>query len=250
MRHVVRQFQDVAASHMRGSVDAARDATDMEAELFLSQPGILEPRLERIEALQKGARCPDRDSLIKDSTVLQFLNRWACKWGSRTRAAGPRPDGRGTIQLPAPYREALAYRGEHRRGCSDPRRTGPGGDGRSPEGVYFAGGQTGADPTRPQGRVGVPKIHGRNRVRTRPSGTLVLPADVPGAFFTYGPKDVRAWSTPNDTPVVRVAGLIHSNIERGLIRAEVVSFDDMVACGSVPQCKERVCCAWMGRAIP
>ena len=71
--HVVREFQNPAVPHMRGSVDAARDAADMEAELALSDLGILERRLERIEALQKGARGADRDSFMKESMIPQLL---------------------------------------------------------------------------------------------------------------------------------------------------------------------------------
>ena len=69
-------------------------------------------------------------------------------------------------------------------------------------------------------------------------------------FFPYGPKDVRAWSTPNDTPVVKAAGLIHSGIERGFIRAEAVSFDDMAACGSVAQCKKQGLLRLDGKSYP
>ena len=68
MLHVVRQFQDPAVPRMRGSVDAARDAADMEAELALSDLGILERRLERIEALQKG-----KGYAVKDGDMIIFL---------------------------------------------------------------------------------------------------------------------------------------------------------------------------------
>ena len=70
------------------------------------------------------------------------------------------------------------------------------------------------------------------------------------SFFTYGPKDVRAWTVPKDTPAVKAAGLIHSDIERGFIRAEVVSFDDMAACGSVAQCKKQGTLRLEGKGYP
>jgi GTP-binding protein YchF len=49
-------------------------------------------------------------------------------------------------------------------------------------------------------------------------------------FFTAGPKEVRAWTVPRETSALRAAGVIHTDFERGFIRAEVISYDDFVAC--------------------
>jgi len=49
-------------------------------------------------------------------------------------------------------------------------------------------------------------------------------------FFTAGPKEVRAWTIPQDTSAPLAAGVIHSDFERGFIRAEVISYEDFVAC--------------------
>ena len=51
-------------------------------------------------------------------------------------------------------------------------------------------------------------------------------------FFTAGEKEVHAWEAPLNASAVTCAGVIHSDLERGFIRAEVVSFDDLVAAGS------------------
>lgn len=52
------------------------------------------------------------------------------------------------------------------------------------------------------------------------------------SFLTAGEKEVRAWTIPIGTKAPNAAGEIHSDIERGFIRAEIVSYDDLVACGS------------------
>jgi len=52
------------------------------------------------------------------------------------------------------------------------------------------------------------------------------------SFFTVGPDEVRAWTITEGTPAVKAAGKIHSDIERGFIRAEVISYADFVECGS------------------
>ena len=48
------------------------------------------------------------------------------------------------------------------------------------------------------------------------------------SFFTAGPVEVRAWTITRDTAAVHAAGKIHSDIERGFIRAEVISYDDYI----------------------
>ncbi len=58
-------------------------------------------------------------------------------------------------------------------------------------------------------------------------------------FFTAGEKEVRAWEAPLNATAVACAGVIHSDLERGFIRAEVVSYDDLIAAGSEAEAKAR-----------
>ena len=58
------------------------------------------------------------------------------------------------------------------------------------------------------------------------------------SFLTSGEDEVRAWTIKRGTPAVRAAGKIHSDIERGFIRAEVVHYDDFVKFGSDAKCRE------------
>jgi GTP-binding protein YchF len=58
------------------------------------------------------------------------------------------------------------------------------------------------------------------------------------SFFTTGEDEVRAWTLVRGTAARRAAGKIHSDIERGFIRAEVVGYDDLIICGSEAKCKE------------
>ena len=59
------------------------------------------------------------------------------------------------------------------------------------------------------------------------------------SFLTAGEKEVRAWTIPIGTKAPQAAGEIHTDIERGFIRAEIVSYDDLVACGSMNAAKEK-----------
>jgi GTP-binding protein YchF len=59
------------------------------------------------------------------------------------------------------------------------------------------------------------------------------------SFLTAGEKEVRAWTIPVGTKAPQAAGEIHSDIERGFIRAEIVSYNDLVACGSRKAASEK-----------
>jgi hypothetical protein len=57
-------------------------------------------------------------------------------------------------------------------------------------------------------------------------------------YFTAGPKEVRAWTVPQGATAPQAAGVIHTDFERGFIRAEVATYDDFVACGGEQGAKE------------
>lgn len=59
------------------------------------------------------------------------------------------------------------------------------------------------------------------------------------SFFTVGEDEVKAWTIRRNTPARKAAGKVHSDIERGFIRAEVVSYDDLAACGSMARAREK-----------
>ena len=58
-------------------------------------------------------------------------------------------------------------------------------------------------------------------------------------FLTAGPKEVRAWTFHKGDKAPQCAGVIHSDFERGFIRAEVIHFDDLMACGTMQNAKEK-----------
>lgn len=59
------------------------------------------------------------------------------------------------------------------------------------------------------------------------------------SFLTCGSDEVRAWTITKGTKAPQAAGKIHSDFERGFIRAEIVAFDDLKACGSMAAAKEK-----------
>ena len=58
-------------------------------------------------------------------------------------------------------------------------------------------------------------------------------------FFTVGPDEVRAWTVRDGALAPEAAGAIHSDLERGFIRAEVIGYDDLIDAGTMAKARER-----------
>ena len=58
-------------------------------------------------------------------------------------------------------------------------------------------------------------------------------------YFTAGPKEARAWTIHAGDTAPKAAGVIHSDFERGFIKAETVAYDDLVKCGSIAAAREK-----------
>ena len=58
-------------------------------------------------------------------------------------------------------------------------------------------------------------------------------------YFTSGPTETRAWTINNGWKAPKAAGVIHGDFERGFIKAETMSYDDLIECGSEEECKKR-----------
>ena len=59
------------------------------------------------------------------------------------------------------------------------------------------------------------------------------------SYLTAGQPEVRAWTIKKGTKAPQAAGKIHTDFEKGFIRAEVVAFDDLIACGTMAAAKEK-----------
>ena len=68
------------------------------------------------------------------------------------------------------------------------------------------------------------------------------------SFFTVGEDEVRAWTIPRGTPAVEAAGVIHTDIQKGFIRAETISYEDLMAAGSMAAAKKNATLRLEGKA--
>jgi ribosome-binding ATPase len=241
--HVVRMFRDEAVPHPASSVDAARDVRTMEDELILADLGVVERRLERLERdLKKG-----QNAELKREQEVLIACREALEGGRPLRALDLAGDDakrlRGFQFLSAKPLLLVLNLDE----ADLPRAD----DAAALAGIepFLAGAATRAvaicakieleiaqldlaDATAFMADLGL-RESGLDRV-------IRASYDLLGyiSFFTVGEDECRAWSIPRETPAQLAAGEIHSDIQRGFIRAEVVRYEHLLARGTLAACRD------------
>jgi len=243
--HVVRYFADEQLPHPSGSVDPERDIADLHLELALSDLGFLERRRERIQAGLKGARASEADAARAE---LRFLER-VCHDLERevpVRQQELSPAERehlGQYPLLTAKPELLvANLGEEQvagaPGSAEELARRHGGERCA---VSWLCGKLEMELSRlgPEeagefrGELGLGEGAMAQVVRLGYALVGLI------SFLTVGPDEVRAWSIATSTTAWKAAGKIHSDIERGFIRAEVIVWDRLVECGSEAEARKR-----------
>jgi GTP-binding protein YchF len=246
--HVVRAFQDPAIPHPSGAVNPLRDAQSVEDELILADLGVAERRLERIEKDLKKTRNAD---LERERDVLAIC-RPALEEGRPLRALDLQGEDlkrlRGFQFLSAKPLLIVINLDESQLAGEAATR------------IDRAAEATGVTPFLSRARTAAVAVCAKIELeiaqldasdRTSFLADLGLTEsgldrvirssyDLLGyiSFFTVGEDECRAWSIPRGTPAQLAAGEIHSDIARGFIRAEVVSYDALVGRGSMAACRD------------
>ncbi|MEQ1574260.1 MAG: redox-regulated ATPase YchF [Vicinamibacterales bacterium] len=245
--HVVRAFRDPAVAHPSGSVDPARDAQAMEDELILADLGVAERRLERIEKdLKKGKSA----ELEKERDLVQRC-RVALEEGRPLRTLAIAGEDlkrlRGFQFLSA--KPLLLVINLDESDLAD-----SGAD------LHVAARQTGLtsflEHAATKAVALCAKIELEISQLDRADAQAFLKDlglaesgldrvirttyDLLGymSFFTVGEDECRAWSIARGTPAQLAAGEIHSDIQRGFIRAEVVAYDALIGRGTMAACRD------------
>ena len=232
--HVVRCFQNPQVMHPLGSVDPLRDCQRLEEELQLSDLVIIEKRLERITKenkkgpeLEALTRCRDHIESGKSLRTLDLDDR------SRHEI-----QGFGFLSL-KPMLLVGNY-GEESIGKDDPSGLEAYAAEHGQTLVALAGAMELevadlADDERQAFRedLGLGE-ESRTKFLQSAYGMLGLIS-----FLTAGAPEVRAWTIHRGDTAVESAGVIHSDIQRGFIRAEIVHYDDFIAAGSMAKAKEK-----------
>jgi GTP-binding protein YchF len=245
--HVLRAFRDPAVAHPSGSVAPARDAQAMEDELILADLGVAERRLERLEKDLKKSRAADlereRDVLVACKTALEG--------GRPLRALELGGDDlkrlRGFQFLSAKPLLIVIN-------LDETDLTGGGvAATRAAEAVgltsFLSHAATAAAAVCAKIELEIAQLDAADAAAfladlgLAESGldrVIRATYDLLGyiSFFTVGEDECRAWSIPRGTAAQAAAGEIHSDIARGFIRAEVVSYDHLMARGTMAACRD------------
>ena len=242
---VARAFEDPANPHPEGSVDAIRDAETMLIELALADAGVVRRRIGRIEEGMKGARAPERDALTGE---LDLLGRLADALDTGTPILlNPLSESdsaiiRGFQLLTAKPMMLIANLGEDGiEGASELAGRLAELEGFSEAPIIALCGQLEME----LGQMGPEEASefreslGLGEPAQRAVADMVKRALHLATFFTGNEREARAWPVVEGTTAVAAAGTIHSDFERGFIRAEVIGIDDFAECGSLPEARRR-----------
>jgi GTP-binding protein YchF len=245
--HVVRAFRSESVPHASGSIDPARDAKTMEDELLLADLGIVERRLERIE---KDAKKGLSAELTKERELV-FRCRAALEEGTSLRALQLAGDDlkrlRGFQFLSAKplllvinldEADLPSVGADVERAAASAGLSG-----------FLAHAATKAVALCATIELEIAQLGGDDAkafladLGLSESGldrVIRASYDLLGyiSFFTVGEDECRAWSIARGTHAQLAAGEIHSDIQRGFIRAEVVRYDHLMARGSMAACKD------------
>jgi GTP-binding protein YchF len=243
LAHVVRGFNNDAVPHSEGDVAPARDAATMETELILADHTIAERRVEKLEPMvMKANKDEDKKELELMRKVLAQLEQDIplrnVEFTDQEQARL-----RGYTFLSMKPMLVVVNADESDAGKLD---EGPGAFGLE----EFAGKpHTGVTALSAQIETEIAQLDEEDAASFREDLGIKEPAlarmirasyELLGriSFFTVGEDECRAWTVRRSTIARKAAGAIHSDIEKGFIRAEVVAYEKLIEAGSWAAAKE------------
>jgi ribosome-binding ATPase len=229
--HVLRCFEDDDVTHVSGNVDPVRDAEIVETELMLADLDSLEKRLPNLEKRAKGG---DKEAAAEAPVVAKALA--ALRDGRPAREADLTNEERPVFQRlqlitakPIMYvlnvEEASAATGNKYSEVAEEYAEKRG----MPSVVISAAIEAEVAQLPPEDQAEYLTSLGLEETglaRVVRAGYQLLDLVT---FFTVGPKEARAWTVRREARAPEAAGVIHTDFEKGFIRAETIAYDDYVA---------------------
>jgi ribosome-binding ATPase len=242
--HVVRAFDDPSVPHPEGPVDPARDLERLDLEFILADLSMVDRRLERLTTGGRHGTPAEREANDREEVVLRRL-KGELEAGRPIRDAGLSVDeakavrgfrfltekpvlvllnvGEADLASAPTLVERIAGSYAHAHSMVDHLSAK----------IEMELGELEADDAATfMAELGIAES-GLERV-IRLSYTLLGLV----SFLTAGPDEVRAWPIPDGSTAVDAAGTIHTDLAKGFIRAETVSYDDLVALGSTAEARK------------
>jgi len=243
--NVVRAFADESIPHVEGSLDVERDIAAINLELALYDAGIISRRLERIETSLKGAKVTERQGLLREQQLLVKL--------------------KADLEKEVPIRQLKLTADEAKTMANFQFLTAKPllivvniGEEQIAEAASL---EKELNSRHSGARAGILTLCGKLEMEltqldneaaagfrtefgiTEPGLDRVIKLGYQLldliSFFTIASNEVKAWSIPKGTSALKAAGKIHTDMERGFIRAEAISYHDLVKCGSLAEAHKK-----------
>ncbi|MGZ8997261.1 MAG: redox-regulated ATPase YchF, partial [Allosphingosinicella sp.] len=239
--HVLRCFEGGDVTHVEGRVDPVADAETVETELMLADLDSLE---KRVPALVKKGQQGDKEAKIQASVLGQALD--LLRDSKPARLTQPK-DAEEKLAL---ERAQLLTAKPVLYACNVDEEDAASGNTHSKR-VFAKAAAEGAGAVVISAAIEAEIA--TMEAADRPEFLSDLGLKETGlaqviragydllhliTFFTAGPKEARAWTVEKGAKAPQAAGVIHTDFERGFIRAETIAFDDFVACGGEAGAKE------------
>ena len=242
--HVVRAFEDEAVPLAEGSVDPKRDIENVELELILSDLAVVEKRLERLEKDIKKQKNP---ALEKEFQVLKVCKVALDKQTPlREVELGAEETKviRGFTFLslkPMLYVLNLGEGDAAKANLAEQFAAEAGLKQRLRTGVSAICGKVEAELAEMSEADAAEFLSSYGLKESATSRLINASYQLLGliSFFTVGEDECRAWTIRAGMTALEAAGEIHSDIQRGFIRAEVTKYDDLIATGSFAEARNR-----------
>ena len=240
-----RAFEDPSVPHTGDHIDPFRDAETMLYELSFADLEILSRRLGRLEEQSKGAKPAEREVLNRERSLLEGL-RGDLESGTAIRERDLSPEETRLLEgfqlLTAKPVIVVVNIGESQLSEASSLETRLASEFSAPQvgGMVLCGklemelAEMSAQEEQEFREFLEAGESGLERMMKLSQEILDLLT-----FYTGNQNEVRAWNIKRGTTVVEAAGKIHSDFERGFIRAEVVGFDDLAECGSPAEARRR-----------
>jgi GTP-binding protein YchF len=245
--HVVRAFESEEIVHPEGSVDRLRDIETLNLELAFSDLAIIEKRLQRLTAQIPKLRGAEREAYEREEKVLTQLKE-ALEAETPLRDVVPQlelddaKNLRGFGLLTAKPLLILLNLSESQLGDRGDAFVTEARSRFARNGVAIdaLAGQIEAEIAQLDEADAAAFLADLGIAESSRDRVIRLSFELLGLipFFTVGPDECRAWTIRRGETAVEAAGAIHSDIQRGFIRAEVVSYDDLISAGSMAETKK------------
>lgn len=241
--HVVRCFENDDIIHVEGNINPARDIETINLELILSDVEMLERRIDKTKKMLKGDKKYQKDIDLFER-VLDALNE-----GKPARSVECGDDEKAILSEVAlltnkPVIYAANMSDEDFSNGIDSN------EGYKAVQKIAAEEHAGVLPICAQIEEEIVEMDKEEKemfladMGLEESGLDRLIKECYAllgliSYLTAGKQEVRAWTIKKGTKAPQAAGKIHSDFERGFIRAEVIAYDDLIACGSMTAAKEK-----------